>query len=82
VLELHTDDASLTGHGFAFTLGGGTDLVCRAALELSKGLVGRDIAAVMAELGAISFEIANHPQWRWLGPEKGVVSLALASINK
>jgi len=82
VLELDTDEEGLVGCGMAFALGAGTDLVCRAALELGKGLVGQDVETLMATFGETSRKIANHPQWRWLGPEKGVVSLALAAISK
>ena len=82
VLELVTDEDGLVGCGMAFALGAGTDLVCRAALQLGKVLVGRDVEELMATFGETSRRIANHPQWRWLGPEKGVVALALAAITK
>jgi L-fuconate dehydratase len=70
-----------TGTGLVLTLGGGNDLVCAAIEQLGGGLVGRDIEEVMANFGAISREIADHHQLRWLGPHKGVVHLALASIT-
>lgn len=35
----------------------------------------------MAEFGAFSRNLADHPSLRWLGPHKGVVYLALASIT-
>ena len=35
----------------------------------------------MADLGARWRAMANHPTWRWLGPEKGNVHLALAAIS-
>jgi L-fuconate dehydratase len=65
----------------AFTLGGGYDLVCRAIEALAEPLVGREIEALMAELGMVMNQIANHHQLRWLGPHKGVVHLALAALN-
>ena len=34
----------------------------------------------MANFGEVSHRLANHPQLRWLGPQKGVVHLAQASI--
>ena len=34
----------------------------------------------MADFGAVYAGILEHPQYRWLGPHKGVVHLALSSI--
>ncbi len=79
VTLLHTESGH-TGSGLAFTLGGGNDLVCRAARELAQPLVGREIEELMAAWGAVQRSLADHPQYRWLGPHKGVVHLALASI--
>ena len=80
VAELHTDKGIL-GNGFAFTLGDGNDLVCSAIQALAEPLVGKDIETVMANLGNILKTISNHPRYRWLGPQKGVVHLALAAIG-
>jgi L-fuconate dehydratase len=35
----------------------------------------------MAHFGAVEQKLAQHPQLRWLGPHKGVVHLALASLT-
>ncbi|HST65906.1 MAG TPA: fuconate dehydratase, partial [Mycobacteriales bacterium] len=40
---LHTDEPDLTGHGLTFTIGRGTDLCVRAAQQLGRQLVGRDV---------------------------------------
>ena len=48
---------------------------------LAKPLEGMPIEAVMADFGNISRKIADHAALRWLGPHKGVVHLALASIT-
>lgn len=79
VTQLRSDSAH-AGIGLALTLGGGNDLVCRAIDELAQILVGREIEALMADFGAIYAAILEHPQYRWLGPHKGIVHLALASI--
>jgi L-fuconate dehydratase len=71
----------LTGIGLALTLGQGTDMVCQAIETLSAPLVGREIEELMADFGSVFRQIADHPQLRWLGPHKGVVHLALASIT-
>ena len=71
----------LSGSGLVLTLGGGNDLVCGAIEQLGGLLVGREIEELMAGFGEVSSQIANHHQFRWLGPHKGVVHLALASIT-
>jgi L-fuconate dehydratase len=71
----------LRGTGLVLTLGGGNDIVCEAIEQLGASLVGRDLDEVMAEFGVVSNRLANHHQLRWLGPHKGVVHLALASIT-
>lgn len=69
------------GSGFVLTLGDGNALVCKAIEMLAKPLEGMCIEAVMADFGNISRRIADHSALRWLGPHKGVVQLALASIT-
>jgi len=78
--RLHTD-SSLSGTGLALTMGQGNDLVCEAIRQLAAGLNGREIEDLMSGFGATFRGIADHPQLRWLGPHKGVVHLALASIT-
>ncbi len=80
VTRLQTNTA-LTGVGLAFTLGAGTELVCDAIQTLAQPLVGREIEELMADFGRVFRQIADHPQLRWLGPHKGVVHLALASLT-
>lgn len=75
------DDSGLVGVGLAFTLGEGNDLVCRAASFYAQQLQGRDIEEIMADFGTLSKALSNEQQFRWLGPHKGVVQLALASVT-
>lgn len=69
------------GIGLAYTLGGGTNLICEAIELLAPPLVGRDIEELMAGFGAFQRSLAEHHQYRWLGPHKGVIHSALASIT-
>src|SRR6201984_3602786 len=69
------------GTGITLTLGEGNRLVCDAIELLASPLGGREIEEVMAEFGMVSKQIADNPAMRWLGPHKGVVHLALASIT-
>ncbi|NCT74145.1 MAG: mandelate racemase [Chitinophagaceae bacterium] len=75
------DDSGHTGTGLAFTLGEGNDLVCRAAAFYAARLKGQDIETIMQQFGRLFHELANEQQFRWLGPHKGVVHLALASVT-
>ena len=71
----------LCGTGIALTLGEGNRLVCEAIELLAKSLSKLDIEEVMSDFGSVSRRLADHPSLRWLGPHKGVVHLALASIT-
>ena len=75
------DDSGVTGTGLAFTLGEGNDLVCKAAQYYAQQLIGKDIEETMADFGTLFRQLSNDQQFRWLGPHKGVVHLALASVT-
>ena len=74
-------DRGMSGSGIALTLGEGNRLVCEAIRLLSNSLAGLEIGELMAGFGKISRQLADDPSLRWLGPHKGVVHLALASIT-
>lgn len=74
-------DKLIHGSGIALTLGDGNRLVCDAIDLLAKPLAGREINEVMSDFGSFSRQLADNPSLRWLGPHKGVVHLALASIT-
>lgn len=74
-------DSELEGIGLTFTLGYGNDLVCKAVEYLSECLIGKEINELMSRFGEVFEEITDSPCYRWLGPHKGVVHLALASIT-
>jgi L-fuconate dehydratase len=80
VTQLH-DDQGLTGTGLAFTLGEGNQLVCQAAEFYARRLIGKSIEEIMAGFGALQRTLADEQQFRWLGPHKGVVQLALSSVT-
>ena len=69
------------GTGIVLTLGNGNQLVCRAIEMLAREVIGRNVEELMSTFGQISRQLANDPQLRWLGPHKGVVHLALASVT-
>lgn len=77
---LETDDPRLTGCGFTFTIGRGNDLCVEAARQRAQPLIGRSVESMTASLGEVYRELASDSQLRWLGPEKGVVHLAMAAV--
>jgi L-fuconate dehydratase len=73
-------DSGVEGHGLTFTLGRGTELCVMAIEFLSRFIVGRTLAEITADMGAFSRELTGDTQFRWLGPEKGVIHLAAAAL--
>ena len=62
-------NSPLEGHGLTFTLGRGTDLVAQALEYLSRYIINRTLSS-----------ITDDSQFRWLGPEKGVIHLATGAL--
>ncbi|MDQ0573861.1 L-fuconate dehydratase [Agromyces albus] len=77
---IETDEPGLSGYGFTFTIGRGNDLCVEAARQRGIPLIGRRVRDVVGDLGGTYRELASDSQLRWLGPEKGVVHLALAAV--
>jgi L-fuconate dehydratase len=73
-------DAGIEGHGLTFTVGRGNE-VCAAAIEAFRHLVvGRALEDITSDFGGFWHGLAGESQLRWLGPEKGVIHLALAAV--
>lgn len=73
-------DSALEGHGLAFTLGRGTEIVV-AAVEAMRPLVcGRDLEEFTQDMGAFWRHMTGDSQLRWIGPDKGAVHLATAAV--
>ena len=68
------------GHGLTFTIGRGNDLCVEAIDPLATNIVGQELESITSDWGAVWREITGDSQLRWLGPEKGVVHLATASV--
>jgi L-fuconate dehydratase len=73
-------DSEFSGHGLTFTLGRGTELVTQALTYLSRNLTGRTLDSITANLNAFYLELTCDTQFRWLGPEKGVIHLACGAL--
>ena len=74
-------DRDIFGTGIVLTLGTGNEIVCEVIELLGAEIVGRDVGELMAAFGEVSQKLSQHPQLRWLGPHKGAVHLALASLT-
>ncbi|MDB9870364.1 fuconate dehydratase [Alphaproteobacteria bacterium] len=77
---IETDDNSLTGHSFAFTLGRGNDLCCEAIKALQHLVLGLDINWIEKNQSAFSRRMTSDTQLRWVGPEKGIIHMASGAI--
>ncbi|HWX79846.1 MAG TPA: enolase C-terminal domain-like protein [Steroidobacteraceae bacterium] len=78
---LRTNDVNgLCGHGLVFTIGRGNDVQAAACAALHYLVVGRRVAEITADLGAFARSLTNDSQLRWLGPEKGVMHMAIGAI--
>jgi L-fuconate dehydratase len=73
-------DAGVEGHGLTFTLGRGNELCISALQYLSRFVRGRYLSSLTEDLGAFSRRLTGDTQFRWLGPEKGVIHLAAAAL--
>jgi L-fuconate dehydratase len=70
-------DDGLEGHGFAFTIGRGNDVQVAAIRALEPFLVGLPVEASM---GDVWRRLVHDSQLRWLGPEKGVMHMAISAV--
>jgi L-fuconate dehydratase len=68
------------GHGLTFTLGRGTDLCVQALAYLGHKIEGRTLDSITDNFAALSNELTGDSQFRWLGPEKGVIHLACGAL--
>jgi L-fuconate dehydratase len=76
---LHTNEGP-EGHGMTFTIGRGNDLCVAAISQLGQQLIGVDLSDLRSQMGPLWKKITGDSQFRWLGPEKGVVHLAAAAL--
>ncbi len=73
-------DSDISGHGFAFTLGRGTELQCATIELLAPKVVGMKVEELKSSLGEIARELVSDSQIRWLGPEKGLTHMAVGAV--
>jgi L-fuconate dehydratase len=80
-LVLRTDSADgLAGHAHVFTIGRGNDIQLAAVRALEPYLAGRDLDETLSDLGGLYRRLAGDSPLRWLGPERGVVHMAIGAV--
>ncbi|KAJ4192529.1 L-galactonate dehydratase [Fusarium falciforme] len=73
-------DSQYTGHGMTFTIGRGNDIVCAAINHVAERLKGKTLSSLVSNWGKTWRYLVNDSQLRWIGPEKGVIHLALGAV--
>jgi len=83
VLRTDSDEADggPQGHGFAFTIGRGNEVQVAAIHALRHHVVGRSVDELCADPGSLFRDLIGDSQLRWLGPEKGVMHMAIGAVT-
>ena len=68
------------GHGFVFTIGRGNDVEVAALDALRGHLIGLEVEPLLDDMGAAWRLLVHDSQLRWLGPEKGVMHMAIGAV--
>jgi L-fuconate dehydratase len=80
-LVLRTDAPDgLAGHAHVFTIGDGNDIQLAAVRALEPHIAGRDLDETLADLGGLYRRLVGDSPLRWLGPERGVVHMAIGAV--
>jgi L-fuconate dehydratase len=77
---LCTSDPDIVGYSLLFTTGRGNDVACAAVRALAPYIVGRDVDDLASDIGVLARDMTWDGQLRWLGPEKGVMHMAIGAV--
>lgn len=78
-LRTNADDGH-EGCAFVFTIGRGNEVQVAAIEALAGFVIGRDLDALLDDMGALWRLLVHDSQLRWLGPEKGVMHMAIGAV--
>lgn len=70
----------LEGYGLVFTIGRGNEVQSAAIKALEDHTVGFDLDSLEWHPGALYRALTTDSQLRWLGPEKGVMHMAIGAV--
>ena len=80
-LRLATDaDDGLTGDGFVFTIGRGNNIATEAVRTVAEMIGSEPVEPLLDDMGATYRRFVYDSHLRWLGPEKGVVHMAIGAV--
>lgn len=80
-VTLRTDDPDgLEGQSLVFTIGRGNEVQTSALNALARLVIGLDLEDVLYGLGSFARGLTADSQLRWLGPEKGVMHMAIGGV--
>ena len=75
-----TAEGAPEGIGLAFTLGRGTEVICAAVQALSPFVVGKSLEKIFTDFGSFWHSLTWESQLCYMGPEKGIMHLAVAAV--
>ena len=78
-LSIETERGDV-GYGLIFTIGRGNDICCKAIEALEHLVVGKDINSITQNISEFYDQLRSDSQLRWLGPEKGVIHMAVGGV--
>ncbi len=80
-VRIATDaDDHLDGHGFVFTIGRGNDVQVAAIDAVAAHIAGQPVEPMLDDMGSLWRGLVGDSQLRWLGPEKGVMHMAIGAV--
>lgn len=79
-VQLVTDNQGIKGCGLTFTLGRGNEVVLHCVDSLRFMVIDKAVSAIQNDMSSWVRELTSESQLRWIGPEKGVLALAVAAI--
>lgn len=77
---LKTNITGLEGHGLTFTIGRGNELCVKAIKTIAYLIINKSLTSFTQNMGAFWTMITGDSQLRWLGPDKGVIHLAIGAV--
>ncbi|ASK79279.1 fuconate dehydratase [Paraphotobacterium marinum] len=78
-IELKTEQNN-QGYGLIFTIGRGNDVCCQAIESMKHLVIGEDFNDIKENINSFYDKLRSDSQLRWLGPEKGVIHMAMGAI--
>ena len=73
-------DEGVEGHGITFTLGRGNELCLAAVQSMAPLFIGISLDEIKENMGMFWRHLAGDSQLRWVGPEKGILHMAMGAV--